>query len=88
MSGAGDGPVTQSPDTSPEVEALLVALLRRLSPADKWRQVCDAMAADDSHALAGLRLRHPHAGVAELRRMLAELKYGRELADAARAHAP
>ena len=74
-----DGPVTQSPDTSPEIEALLVQGCRALSPAQKWHQVCEQIAADDAHALAGLRLRHPQASQQELRLRLAALKYDREL---------
>lgn len=83
MSAGGDGPVTQSPDTAPDVEALLVEAQRRLPPHLKWRQVCEAIAADDAHALAGLRLRHPGADERELRLRLVALKYGRELAVAA-----
>jgi hypothetical protein len=83
VNAADDGPVTQSPDTSPEVEALQVALLRRLTPAQKWRQVCELVAAGDSLALAGLRQRHPGAGSDELRLRLAALKYERELVLAA-----
>ena len=79
VSEEGDGPVTQSPDTSPEIEALLVQGSRALTPAAKWRQVCEQMAADDAHTLAGIRLRHPGAAARELRLRLAALKYGSEL---------
>jgi hypothetical protein len=79
VSGGDDAPVTQSMDTSPEIEAMLVQGSRALSPAAKWRQVCEQIAADDAHALAGIRLRHPGAPAHEQRLRLAALKYDREL---------
>lgn len=79
MTASDDAPVTQSPDTSPEIEAMLVQGSRALTPAAKWRQVCEQIEADDAHALAGIRLRHPGADPHELRLRLAALKYDRDL---------
>ena len=45
---AGEG-APQS-DTSPEVEALLLARWRGMSPAEKWRLISDQIRSDDEHA--------------------------------------
>ena len=79
VSDGGDGPVTQSPDTSPEIEARMLQAFRALTPAEKWHQVCEQILADDAHMLAGLRLRHPAADAHELRLRLAALKYDGDL---------
>ena len=68
------------PDTSPEAEEVLLALMRQTPP---WRKMelldrLNAMARE--LALAGLRQRHPTASEAELRRRLADLLLGSELA--------
>lgn len=71
---------TQSPDTSPEAERVWIELLRRTPP---WRrlQLADQMSrAVRELAMSGLRLRHPHASDAELRRRFADLHLGSELA--------
>jgi hypothetical protein len=74
---------TQSPDTSPEAEQVLVELLRR---APAWRKL--RMVEDTNHSvkdllLAGLRERFPQDPPAVLRRRLADLWLGSELAAAA-----
>lgn len=74
------------PDTSPEAERVQIELLRR---APAWRKLellgrLNAMAR--TLALSGLRRRHPEATPAELRRRLADLLLGPELA--ARAYGP
>lgn len=77
---------TQSPDTSPEAEQVLIELLRR---APGWRrlQLADRMSATVRNlCLAGLRTRHPQASEAELRRRFADLQLGPELA--AKAYGP
>jgi hypothetical protein len=71
---------TQSSDTSPEAERVLVELLRR-APAWRRLQLADRMSATVRQlSLAGLRARHPRASEAELRRRFADLYLGRELA--------
>lgn len=74
---------TQSPDTSPEAEKVLIELLRR---APAWRKL--RLVEDTNHSLrdlllAGLRERFPEDPPAVLRRRLAELWLGPELAAAA-----
>ncbi len=78
--GAAGSPAT---DTSAELERLLADGYRRMTPAQKWHLICEQVAADDEHALAGLRLRHPGADERELRLRLAALAYGAEFVAAA-----
>ena len=71
---------TQSPDTSPEVERVLIRLLRR---APEWRrlQLTDRMSATvRGLCLAGVRTRHPKASEAEVRRRFADIHLGPDLA--------
>ena len=71
---------TQSPDTSPGAEWVLIDLLRQ---APSWRrlQLADRMSNfARSLSLAGLRARHPGASEAELRRRFADIHLGPELA--------
>ncbi len=70
-------------DTSPEAEAVLVALLRQAAPWRKWEMVGEMNAAVRLLALEGLRRRFPQAGEAELRRRLADLLLGPALAEKA-----
>ena len=71
---------TQSPDTSPEAERVLIELLRKAPP---WRrlQLADQMSRTARDlAMAGLRMRFPTASEAELRRRFADIHLGPELA--------
>jgi hypothetical protein len=71
---------TQSPDTSPEAERVLIDLLRR-TPAWRRLQLADQMSSTArALCLSGLRSRHPEADEAELRRRFAEIHLGAELA--------
>lgn len=70
-------------DTHPEVEAVQIELLRQ---APVWRKLelvaqLNAMARD--LALTGLRERYPDASEAEIKRRLADLLLGEELAEKA-----
>lgn len=67
-------------DTHPEMEALLARLLREAPPWRKMQMLVQLNAAARAVALAGLRRRHPNASEAELRRPLADLLLGEELA--------
>lgn len=73
-------------DTTPEAEAVLLRLLREMPGWRKWALMEDLNRTARALALAGLRRRHPDAGPEELRRRLAELLLGPELA--ARAYGP
>jgi hypothetical protein len=67
-------------DTHPDMEALQIQLWRRASPARKMNMLAQLNAAARLLALTGLRARYPQAGAAELRRRLADLLLGEELA--------
>ena len=67
-------------DTHPQIEALQLQLLRQAPPwkkADMLGQMYQTM---KQLAYQGLRQRYPDAGEAELRRRLADLLLGPELA--------
>jgi hypothetical protein len=77
---------TQSPDTSPEAEQVLIKLLRE-TPAWRRLQLTDQMSASvRALCKAGIRRRHPGASDQEIRRRFADLYLGPELA--AKAYGP
>lgn len=67
-------------DTAPEVERLQIDLLRAMPPGRKLLLAADISAAVKALALAGVRVRHPRASESEIRRRLATLLLGEELA--------
>jgi hypothetical protein len=67
-------------DTNPKMEALQVQLLRTAPSWRKMEMLAGLNATARALALAGLRQRYPQAGEAELRRRLADLLLGPELA--------
>lgn len=71
---------TLSSDTHPKMEALQIALWRQASPTRKMQMVAQLNASVRTLALAGLRSRYPQASEAELRRRLAGLLLGDEMA--------
>ena len=71
---------TLAEDTHPDAERVLIELLRRATPARKLAMVLDANRTARLLALAGLRERHPGESAARLRRRLADLWLGPELA--------
>ena len=73
-------------DTTPEAEAVLLRLWRETPGWRKWQMMEGLNRTARELALAGLRRRYPDAGPAELRRRLADLLLGPELA--ARAYGP
>ena len=60
-------------DTSPEVEAILIAGYRRMTPAERLARACDLSLAVRQLALARLRSEHPSASERELQLRLAAL---------------
>ena len=74
---------TQSPDTSPEAEQVLIALLRQAPAWRKLRMVEDTNRAVKDLLMAGLRQRFPDESPAALRRRLADLWLGPGLSAAA-----
>lgn len=67
-------------DTHPKVEALQIELWRQASPTRKMHMLAQLNASARILALAGLRSRYPDATEADLRRRLADLILGEELA--------
>ena len=74
------------PDTHPEAEQVLIALLRQASVPRKLEMWGQMQAAARMLAWQGLRARHPGDTEAQLRRRMADLLLGPELA--ARAYGP
>ncbi|MDZ4159396.1 MAG: hypothetical protein U1B80_06360 [Anaerolineaceae bacterium] len=68
------------PDTQPEMEALQIELLRAAPTWRKLEMLAQLNAAARIFALAGLRQRHPRADEEELKRRLAGLLLGEDLA--------
>ncbi len=69
------------PDTCPKMEQLLLDLLRQAPPWRKLWMVDQLNQAVRTLALAGLRERYPQASPQELRRRLADVLLGPELAE-------
>ena len=69
-----------SSDTHPKVEALQIEFWRQASPTRKMQILAQLNTSARTLALAGLRTRYPKASDAELRRRLAGLLLGEELA--------
>lgn len=67
-------------DTHPEMEALQVKLLREAPSWRKMEMLVSLNASTRELALAGLRRRYPEAAPAELRRRLADILLGEDLA--------
>ncbi|MCA9954234.1 MAG: hypothetical protein KC434_05915 [Anaerolineales bacterium] len=66
-------------DTHPKMEALQIELWRQASPT-KMNLLAQLNASARTLALTGLRAQYPQATEAELRRKLADLLLGEELA--------
>ena len=67
-------------DTHPQMESLQIQLWRQASPTRKMHMLAQLNASVHTLALAGLRSRYPQASETELRRRLADLLLGKELA--------
>jgi hypothetical protein len=70
-------------DTHPKMEALQIQLWRQASPTRKMYMLAQLNASAQTLALVGLRSRYPQASETELRRRLADLLLGEELASKA-----
>ena len=73
-------------DTSPEAEAVLIELFRQAPGWRKLEMVGELFATTKLFTLGGLRERHPQASEGELRRRLADMFLGEDLA--AKAYGP
>ena len=69
-----------SSDTHPKMEALQIQLWRQASPTRKMQMLAQLNASAHMLALMGLRSQYPQASESELRRRLASLLLGEELA--------
>jgi hypothetical protein len=69
-----------SSDTHPKMEALQIQLWRQASPTRKMHMLAQLNSSAHTLALMGLRSQYPHASEAELRRRLASLLLGDDLA--------
>ena len=70
-------------DTSPEAERVQIEILRSMPDWRKFRLLSHLILTGRKLALAGLRDRFPHAGPEELKRRLATVLLGPELASKA-----
>lgn len=70
---------TQSPDTSPEIEAFLFDAWRRMSSAERLRRIGDLGKLVEAVAGADIRRRYPQATEREVRLRLAARQYDRDL---------
>ena len=71
-------PSSRALDTSLEAEMLRFDLYRRMTPEQKARRVSDLTLGACQMAVAGLKLRYPKAGAAEVLLRLAVLRLGAE----------
>lgn len=71
---------TLADDTHPDAERVMIKLLRAASSPRKMAMVLSANRTARALALTGLRERHPNDSPARLRRRLADLWLGPELA--------
>ena len=69
-----------SSDTHPKMEALQIELWRKATPTRKMEMLAQLNASARTLVLMGLRSRYPKARETELRRRLAGLLLGEELA--------
>ncbi|MBN1661560.1 MAG: hypothetical protein JXA93_24415 [Anaerolineae bacterium] len=67
-------------DTQPEIEQMQIELLRQMPIARKFELVAQMHETGRILALTGLRHRYPNDSPAQLRRRLADLILGEELA--------
>jgi hypothetical protein len=67
-------------DTTPEAEAVLIRLWRETPGWRKWELMEGLNRTARALALAGLRHRYPNDSLEQLRRRLADLLLGQELA--------
>ena len=70
-----------SEDTAPEIERVQVELLRAMPSWRKAALVGEMWRTVRTTVLAGLRERHPHDGPTQLKRRLADLTLGPDLAE-------
>jgi hypothetical protein len=70
---------TQSADTSREVEEMVLARWRSMTPAEKLVEIDDLHRSVEDVVMMGIRMRHPEADDREVLIRFAALKYDRSL---------
>lgn len=68
------------PDTHPKIEQMQIELIRKMPSWKKFAIVDDLNETVRTMAVSGLKQRHPDATPEEIRRMLADILLGPELA--------
>jgi hypothetical protein len=66
---------TQSTDTTPEAERILIDAYRRMPPLEKARRLTELVRAVEELARVGVLERHPDANEEEIRLRLAALRF-------------
>ncbi len=74
-------------DTHPKAEAIQIDIIRRMPSWKKIAMVDDLNETVKAFAVSGIKQRHPDASPAQIRRMLADLMLGSDLADKVYGHA-
>lgn len=69
-----------SADTDPRIEKIQIELLRKATPQRKFQMVAQMNYTVRAFMVAGLKQRNPQASPENLRRLLADLLLGEELA--------
>jgi len=67
-------------DTHPKIEQMQIELIRKMPSWKKFAVVDDLNETVRTLAISGIKQRHPNAKPAEIRRMLADILLGQELA--------
>ncbi len=70
-------------DTTPQARNVQYELYRQMSPAEKLRLVFEAYQMGRQLAIAGIKMRNPHAGDEEVWHLWARKQLGTELYDMA-----
>jgi hypothetical protein len=71
---------TLSSDTNPKIEAIQIEIIRRMPAWKKIAMVDSLNETVKTLAISGIQERHPDATPQQIRRMLAELMLGADLA--------
>jgi len=77
---------TQSSDTSPETERVLIELLQKASPAKRFAMMAAWSEFITEVAKQGIRRDHPEADEQEVALILLARQHGQELADKVRVY--
>ena len=70
---------TQSPDTHPEIERILIEAYRRMTPGEKFRRIEGMNRSMEMLAMSDIKRRHPDASEYECRLRIASRRIPAEL---------